>query len=121
MTGVQTCALPICIFYGARTNHLKIFKRRQGELKIHNNLETLRSTRFYSIDWPKTKMLKIAKIIDKVTLIKQLIIYNNLLKEVYKIVTFSGFPGGAVVKNPSASAGDTGSSPGLAQRATNSS
>ena len=52
-------------------------------------------------------MLKIAKIIDKVTLIKQLIIYNNLLKEVYKIVTFSGFPGGAVVKNPPANAGDT--------------
>ena len=30
----------------------------------------------------------------------------------FKILA-SGFPGGAVVKNPPASAGDTGSSPGL--------
>ena len=30
----------------------------------------------------------------------------------FKKVTHSGFPGGAVVKNPPANAGDTGSSPG---------
>ena len=31
----------------------------------------------------------------------------------FKIKTVSGFPGGAVVKNLPANAGDTGSSPGL--------
>ena len=30
-----------------------------------------------------------------------------------KAVWFLGFPGGSVVKNPPANAGDTGSSPGL--------
>ena len=32
---------------------------------------------------------------------------------VIKICAFGGFPGGAVVENLSANAGDTGSSPGL--------
>ena len=31
----------------------------------------------------------------------------------FKNITFWGFPGGAVVKNPPANAGDMGSSPGL--------
>ena len=35
-------------------------------------------------------------------------IFNNIKK--YKVL---GFPGGAVVKNPPANAGDMGSSPGL--------
>lgn len=46
-----------------------------------------RSTWFWSIPWSKTKMLKITKTINKHTLIKQLIIHNKLLKDVYKIVT----------------------------------
>ena len=42
-------------------------------------------------------------------------IYSHLVKQVlskHKIVT-QGFPGGAVVENLPANAGDTGSSPGL--------
>ena len=34
------------------------------------------------------------------------------LKKVYKEYSLWGFPGGAVVKNPPANAGDMGSSPG---------
>ena len=37
---------------------------------------------------------------------------NYFLKQTKKSV-FRGFPGGAVVKNPPANAGGTGSSPGL--------
>ena len=35
-----------------------------------------------------------------------------LVRHSYKNVTMEGFPGGAVVKNLPANAGDTGSSPG---------
>ena len=35
------------------------------------------------------------------------------IKSVIKKLLTGGFPGGAVVKNPPANAGDTGSSPGL--------
>ena len=38
---------------------------------------------------------------------------NNLKYLIYKITTVGGFPGGVVVKNPPANAGDTGSIPGL--------
>ena len=38
---------------------------------------------------------------------------NNLTLKLIKIFVISGFPGSTVVKNPPASAGDTGSSPGL--------
>ena len=34
------------------------------------------------------------------------------MKVSIKILVFEGFPGGAVVKNPPANAGDTGSTPG---------
>ena len=34
-------------------------------------------------------------------------------KEVYKNTCMGDFPGGAVIKNPPANAGDTGSIPGL--------
>ena len=39
----------------------------------------------------------------------------NIVNQLYlnKKKKFRGFPGGAVVKNPPANAGDTGSSPGL--------
>ena len=37
----------------------------------------------------------------------------NILKFFSKINWIGGFPGGAVVKNPPANAGDVGSSPGL--------
>ena len=36
----------------------------------------------------------------------------KIIFSVVKNYTFSDFPGGAVVKNPPANAGDTGSSPG---------
>ena len=36
-----------------------------------------------------------------------------LLIQLLKMVQFRGFPGGAVVENLPANAGDTGSSPGL--------
>ena len=39
-------------------------------------------------------------------------IYGSIPKDLYKN-QFRGFPGGAVVENPPANAGDTGSSPGL--------
>ena len=43
--------------------------------------------------------------------------YAGFLKRIYWYVKTKehckGFPGGAVVKNPPANAGDTGSSPGL--------
>ena len=39
------------------------------------------------------------------------------IKIIFTVITYKmeywGFPGGAVVKNPPANAGDTGSSPGL--------
>ena len=37
---------------------------------------------------------------------------NKMNKNAISIVTFQDFLGGSVVKNPPASAGDTGSSPG---------
>ena len=37
---------------------------------------------------------------------------NILLNKSYFKSVYEGFPGGAVVKNPPANAGDTGSSPG---------
>ena len=38
---------------------------------------------------------------------------NIFILNMLKITTFRDFPGGTVVKNPPASAGDLGSSPGL--------
>ena len=38
---------------------------------------------------------------------------SNIVYSVHKILLFRGFPGGAVVGNLPANAGDTGSSPGL--------
>ena len=35
-----------------------------------------------------------------------------LIKEIYSGKNYRGFPGGSVVKNPPANAGDMGSSPG---------
>ena len=35
------------------------------------------------------------------------------IKNILKQIKMEGFPGGAVVENPPANAGDTGSSPGL--------
>ena len=37
---------------------------------------------------------------------------KNIFKFKTKVCQLRGFPGGAVVKNPPANAGDTGSSPG---------
>ena len=39
-------------------------------------------------------------------------VQNSIQKLIYKR-KYRGFPGGAVVENPPANAGDTGSSPGL--------
>ena len=40
-------------------------------------------------------------------------VYFNIMSQLRKKKKLRGFPGGAVVENPPANAGDTGSSPGL--------
>ena len=54
----------------------------------------------------------------KVLIIKMFSEHGRRMDEHIKTLQFLGFPGGTVVKNPPANAGDTGSSPGLGRSHT---
>ena len=59
------------------------------------------------------KLQTVEKILARHTSVKGLLSKTQYKELLNSTITNTDFPGGAVVKNPPANAGDTGSSPGL--------